>query len=144
MALDPTINLISAYRGAAGDVAIAGAVRARLQPNMEKKVSRAGGSELPDRVWMVGAAPKIFVETEDSDEWLAGLTGESTLEKLILNYKSGLGNKALTVFGAELVDVGELPIEPRAGSGKVSRFGLTFAVVVNDTYLTLAALMTVT
>lgn len=144
MALDPTINLTTAYRGAAGSTLIEGAVRGRLQPNMEKKVSRAAGSELPDRVWMVGAEPRVIIETEDSDEWLEGLTGESSVEILELQYKAGSGTKTLTVGGAEQVEVSDLPIEPREGGGNVSRTAITFAVVVNGSDDTLAELLVVT
>ena len=143
MALDPTINLISAARGAAGTTTIEGAVRARLRPTLEKKVSRAGGSELPDRVWMTGAGVLVEIETEDSDEWLEGLTGASSVEILTLVYQAGSGSKTLTVGGAELVDVGELPMDPREEGANVTRHGLTFRVVQNGADDTLAELLTV-
>lgn len=143
MALDPTINLTAAYRGSAGTTAIEGATRARLRPNMVKKIARSGGSELPDRVWLVGARPQVIIETEDGAAFLSGLTGAGTVEIVKAHYKAASANKVFTVGGAVLADVGELPIDPREQGGNVSRMGLTFNVVKNGTNDTLVELLTI-
>lgn len=134
--IDPVVSVQSAYRGATGTTEIPQAVRVLLRSELAVKTSRAGGRELPDRVWVTSSRPQVLVETEDSSVWLTGLSGGASDEIVKVYYQAGSGNRVLTAQWARLVGVEELPIEAAEQAGNVSRGRLVFDLVADGATIT--------
>ena len=128
--INPIVMIQAVYRGASGTNAIGKAVRATLQCEMAKKASRAGGSELPDRVWVTGRRPQVLIESEDTSIYLSAITAGVTDEIVKIHYQSASGDRILTARVARLLGVNELALEPAEQSGQVSRAQMVWDLVL--------------
>ncbi len=136
--MDKIINLKYAKRGS-GATTMDGAVRAKIVGNIETKVSRPGGSEVPNRSHKTGAAPQIIIETENFADVILAMAGTLDSQTLVLGYADGIANgRKLTCKFCTATQVGDSEFPPKEGGGDVPRYQITFDLHQGTNVTTLA------
>lgn len=131
--MQPTVRLLAAARGAAGNTPIASAVEATLRCGLTKTVGRRNAYGLPQGVWVTAQAPRVAITLEDASAWLASLVGAVEDEILHLTFQAGANERTLTCRYARQVEFGDEAYKAAEEAGPPARPQLLFDIVAGGT-----------